>query len=414
MATTLLHPTATASDDGARSELEALRAEVAQYRDVIRRVADVCEAAAGGDLEARLVGYKTQGDLARIAGGINHLLDVTDAFVRESSAALEHASAGRFFRRVLLRGMPGTFKRASTIINRATDDMARQAGQLVAARVRQLELATEFEQKISGVVTGVASSATELRSTAEVLTRTAGETSQQAGTVAAAATQTAASVQLVSESATGLSQATVEIGNQAVEAARVTSAAAREAQRGAQTMDILSGASHKIGRVVRLITQIAHQTQLLALNATIEAARAGEMGKGFAVVASEVKSLAQQTSAATAEITDEIGAVQGATKDAVAVIGTLGATIGQLEQIAGSIASAIDAQDRATHDIRESVAGAATGTEEVSRNITRVSMNAGETTDAAQQLLEAAGEISKQAELLTVGVDLFLADIRKQ
>ncbi len=402
MASTLLQPTVGA--DAAAGEIEALRAEVVRYREAIRQVADVCEQAAAGDLEVRLVGYKGAGDLARIAGGINHLLDVSDAFVREASASLEHASGGRFFRRVLLRGMPGTFKRASGTINHATEDMARQAAALTAARVRQLELANEFELKISGVVSGVAASATELRATAEALTRTATETSAQSESVAAAATQTAASVQVVSESAGGLNASTMEIGGQASEVARVTATAAREAHRGTDTMTRLSSASQKIGRVVKLITQIAHQTQLLALNATIEAARAGELGKGFAVVASEVKSLAQQTSAATAEITDEIGAVQGATKDAVAVIASIGETIARLDAIAGAISQSIQAQHAATSDIRDSVSAAATGTDEVSRSITRVSQNAGETTEAAEQLLEAAGELSKQAESLTTGV----------
>jgi methyl-accepting chemotaxis protein len=413
MSTTLIDPAETLSASES-TELTALRAEVEHYRNAIRHIAQVCESAASGDLEVRLVGYKAQGDLARIAGGINHMLDVTDAFVRESSAALEHASGGRFFRRVLLRGMPGSFKRGSTTINRATDDMGRQAAELAAARARQLRLASEFEEKISGVVSGVAASSTELRATAEVLSRTAGETSEQAGTVAAAATQTAASVQVVSKAASELNEVTAEIGRQSSEAARMTLIAIRDAELGAKTMERLSGASHRIGRVVRLITQIAHQTQLLALNATIEAARAGEMGKGFAVVASEVKSLAQQTSTATAEITEEIGAVQSTTKDAVAVITTLGGTIGQLAHVADAIAGAIDAQRRSANDIRDSVDGAAAGTEDVSRSITRVSMNAGQTTESADQLLEAAGEISKQAEMLTVGVGIFLADIRER
>ena len=131
-----------------KSELEALRAEVTHYRQVIKQVSDVCAAAAAGDLEVRLVGYRGDGDIGRMAGDINHLLDVTDAFVRESSAALTYASQGRFFRRVLVRGMPGTFKRASHLINASSDDMARQSAALSASQSRQKLLLSEFEERI--------------------------------------------------------------------------------------------------------------------------------------------------------------------------------------------------------------------------------------------------------------------------
>ena len=77
----------------------------------------------------------------------------------------------------------------------------------------------------------------------------------------------------------------------------------------------LSQAAQKIGDIVGLISTIAGQTNLLALNATIEAARAGDAGKGFAVVASEVKSLADQTAKATAEISAQIEEIQASTAD---------------------------------------------------------------------------------------------------
>jgi methyl-accepting chemotaxis protein len=75
--------------------------------------------------------------------------------------------------------------------------------------------------------------------------------------------------------------------------------------------------SDEIGKIVEVIKQISTQTNLLALNAAIEAARSGEYGKGFAVVADEVRKLAEQSEAATKDITALINEVQVETSRAV-------------------------------------------------------------------------------------------------
>ena len=111
---------------------------------------EVCIAASNGDLEPRILhidrlaadaGDPRVGDMLR---AINQLLDLTDAFVRESEAALAHAQAKKFYRRVLLAGMRGAFQNASAGINAATVSMSAQDARLREGDARRLALGDDF------------------------------------------------------------------------------------------------------------------------------------------------------------------------------------------------------------------------------------------------------------------------------
>ena len=104
----------------------------------------VCRSAARGDLEQRLLHTDPASPYAELAHAINHLLDMTDAFVREATTSLEYASEGKFFRRVLPEGMLGSFRRAARSINAATEKMDEKTQDLKAAEARRASMEDEF------------------------------------------------------------------------------------------------------------------------------------------------------------------------------------------------------------------------------------------------------------------------------
>jgi methyl-accepting chemotaxis protein len=269
-----------------------------------------------------------------------------------------------------------------------------------------------FDRSAASALESVASAATEMQSTSESMSAAAEETNQQSAAVASASEQTTANVQTVATATEEMSATVAEIGRQVEQSAQIAQRAVAEAEKTNETVRGLAEAAEKIGTVVELITGIAEQTNLLALNATIEAARAGDAGKGFAVVASEVKSLANQTAKATEEISQQINEIQGVAGEAVEAIGGIGKTITEVNEIAATIASAVEEQNTATQEIARNVQEAAKGTQEVSNNIGGVSQGAEETGKAANQVLEAAGQLSRESEGLRKAVDKFLADIR--
>nr|WP_321466699.1 methyl-accepting chemotaxis protein [uncultured Desulfobulbus sp.] len=279
------------------------------------------------------------------------------------------------------------------------------------------ELATWFnlfieklQQIIRDVAAGVhtvASSSTELSQISEQMNQGAQMASDKSNTVASAAEEMSANMNnvaaameqsttntnIVATASEEMSSTIGEIAQHAEKARTISDNAAKRAHEASSNINELGESAKSIGKVIETITEISEQVNLLALNATIEAARAGDAGRGFAVVANEIKELAKQTAAATYDIKDKVGSIQGTTAKTVQQISEINAVIIDVNEVVSSIATAVEEQSAATQEIASNVNQMSQGISEVNENVNQSSMVA---TDIAKEIIDVstiAGEM---------------------
>ncbi len=269
----------------------------------------------------------------------------------------------------------------------------------------------KFRDRVESVIATVSQSAMSMKSAANTLLITSDHTLQRAHGAVHGSNEASANVETAAAAAEELSASINEISRQLSQANEVVRSAAADATATNDDIADLARIAQRIGDVVKLIQDIAEQTNLLALNATIEAARAGEAGRGFAVVASEVKSLAVQTAKATEEITREISSVQSSTGDAVAAIRAVTKRMQDINTHTSEVVSAVEQQELATGEISHNVASAAVGTKAVVAALGEVAIGVTQTRGAAQTVLAASEEVENAAVKLRGEVDDFLRTV---
>ncbi len=283
-----------------------------------------------------------------------------------------------------------------------------------------------FLDKLQGVITDIAGTASALGTSSDSLSGLSGKLSEGAqhmsglsstvasaaeqmsanmNTVAGSSNEAASNVNIVASAAEEMTATINEIAMNSEKARTISEAAVTEAGEATARMGRLDQAAQAIGKVTQTITEISDQTNLLALNATIEAARAGDVGKGFAVVANEIKELAKQTASATQEIRTQIEGIQGSTSETIVQIDKISQVINSVNEIVATIATAVEEQSVTTKEIAGNVAQASQGIQDVNENVTQSNVVSGEIAKEIAGVNEGTAQLSGNSKQVNRSAD---------
>ena len=272
-------------------------------------------------------------------------------------------------------------------------DAKDEIGNLASSCHRMTENLNEVLGGIFAASEQVSSGAKQLADSSIALSQGASEQASSIEELTASLEQISSQTQLNAQNASqanklaSMAQGNAEQGN-------------RQMQEMLRAMEEINQSSASISKIIKVIDDIAFQTNILALNAAVEAARAGQHGKGFAVVAEEVRNLAAKSASAAKETTDmiegSIRKVEAGTKLAVH-------TAEALNQIVEGVAQAA----ALVKQIDVASSEQATGLAQINQAVMQVSQVVQANSAVSEQSAAASKELSGQAEMMRQSVSRF-------
>lgn len=339
----------------------------------LNEISSVVEKLVGGDTSVEVTGdYK--GIFGKLKDNLNALINENHEIVSITTDVLNGIADGNLDIDTI-EDLPGDWNGIPRALNNIIDAMNDLIG------------------SIHGAVNEVAASASEVASASQALSQGAAEQASSIEELTASITEIASKTKNNAISAGEASNLAKTMRESAI-------SGNKEMSEMLTSMQEINESSQNISKIIKVIDDIAFQTNLLSLNAAVEAARAGQHGKGFAVVAEEVRNLAVRSANAakdtTALIEGSIKRVEKGTQIASDTAKTLGNIVSNVDKVAGLIENIAAASNEQ-----------ATGITQINQGLEQVSKVVQTNSATAEQSAAASQELSGQAGLLKGNVEKF-------
>ncbi len=379
----------------------------------------LCHATIDGHLEFRGDAKKFNGQFEKIIEGVNETVDALTAPIAEALTTLREVAKGNLYVSVsgdvkedhgeLKNAINETIKNLLCYIIEISDALSEiSEGNLsLATKADYKGDFVKIKDSLDNIIITLSKVMREISVAAEQVATGSRQLSVGCQHLSQRAAEQAGTIQQLSASVAEVADQTKQNAMNANRASELAGSARDLAEKGnskmremLNSMTEINDSSSNISRIIKVIDDIAFQTNILALNAAVEAARAGQHGKGFAVVAEEVRSLAARSAAAARETTEliegSISKVNSGTKiadDTAAALSEIVSSVEEAANLVGGIAKSSNEQ--------------ALGITQINIGIEQVYQLVQKNSDTAEKGAAGSEELSGQAEHLKEMVDRF-------